>query len=135
MAKNTAAGSRDLLPFVVKILDERHEQYKQRFDGQQQALANALAQTERAVDKAELAMESRLNSLNEFRGTLTTQQSTYITRAEVETRLRLIDERITSVTSTSDRSEGKGSGLNAALGYVIALGALAFAAFNFFASR
>jgi H2-forming N5,N10-methylenetetrahydromethanopterin dehydrogenase-like enzyme len=47
------------------------------------AVQNALAVANQARDKADLAIEKRFESVNEFRNALKDQQGTYITRNEV----------------------------------------------------
>jgi Flp pilus assembly protein TadB len=47
------------------------------------AIQNALAVANQAREKADLAIEKRFESVNEFRNTLKDQQGTYITRNEV----------------------------------------------------
>ncbi len=51
-------------------------------------ISQALASTERAVNKAEVANERRFDSVNEFRNTLGDQQRTLMPRSEVEVIMR-----------------------------------------------
>ena len=54
------------------IINERDRAYTQRFESQ-----------ERAVNKAEIAAEKRLDAVNEFRGQLKDQAATFVTRTEL----------------------------------------------------
>ncbi len=64
---------------LMRAADKR---YEQRFDAQEKAVKDALASADRAVNKAETASEKRLDSVNEFRKTLSDQTGTFLTRAE-----------------------------------------------------
>jgi hypothetical protein len=55
----------------LAILEERDKRYEQQFKAAREAVATALT-----------AMEARLSGMNEFRGSLTDAQKTFITRAE-----------------------------------------------------
>lgn len=112
-----------LATFLLRIIDERDKQYDNRFNAQEKATVAALASSEKAIDKAEMANEKRFESVNEFRKTLADQTSTFITRTEAEAATGRNAERITDLTTRIDKSEGKGAGLNA--GWIYALGALA----------
>lgn len=120
-----------------------------------QALANADAITrlaleaaKEAVNKAEVATEKRFEGVNEFRAALGDQASRLMPRSETEVRLQGLAERVdvntqsilTTAAIQADRigkleldvrtqlalSDGKGTGLKDAWGYII--GAAGFAA-------
>lgn len=55
----------------------------ERFDSQKDALA-----------RAEAGTEKRFDSVNEFRALLATQQSTYITKVEMEARFKAISDKV-----------------------------------------
>jgi hypothetical protein len=131
---------------------------QQRFDAQTKAIDAAMTAQRTAIDaaltaadkatlKAEQAAKDKFESMNEFRGTLTDQNATFMTRAEslsmfernaerIQEIMRRLDgfaardavlaeyDRITTqVQGLSDRvtrSEGKGSGLQAGWGYIVA---------------
>ena len=67
---------------VVRLLQESDKRYEQRFQAQEKSVKDALASADRAVNKAETASEKRLDSVNEFRKTLSDQTGTFLTRAE-----------------------------------------------------
>lgn len=58
-----------------------------------EALTAAQLSSERAIAKAEESNEKRFASVNEFRSTLSDQQKTLITKAEVEYRFSSIDKK------------------------------------------
>ena len=79
---------------LLSIVNERSSANSQRFEAQEKAVAAALAAAKEAVAKAEGAAEKRFDSVNEFRSTLKDQQSTLITRNEVDVRLKSLDDKI-----------------------------------------
>src|ERR1043166_9070375 len=81
--------------FTLKdLIDERHEQYMQRFEAQDKTVVAALAASKEAINKAESAAEKRFDSVNEFRNTLKDQQLTLMSRAEAEVRFKAIEEKV-----------------------------------------
>jgi hypothetical protein len=60
---------------------------------------------QRAVDKAEATMGSRLAGMNEFRDTLKDQASRFITRDD----LRFLQDEVKSLRKITDMAEGKAS--------------------------
>ncbi len=84
---------------------------------------SALMASEKAVSKAEQAMEKRLDAVNEFRAQLSDMIGTFIPRLEAEQRIGAIAEKIDDLATRIDKSEGKGIGLN--IGWVYLLGAVA----------
>jgi hypothetical protein len=103
------------------------------FEGQEKAVAAALAAAEkavaaalsaadRAVAKAEVASEKRFESVNEFRGTLTDQVRTFMPRTEAEQRMQSNAEKTDAIGIRLERIEGRGAGLTA--GWAILTGAV-----------
>jgi len=106
----------------------------QRFEDQDKAVAAALAAqkeavlaalnaADRAVSKAELAAERRFEGVNEFRGQLSDQAATFMSRAEALLQMQANADKIDVLATRMDRTEGRSSGLNA--GWVILVGAVA----------
>jgi hypothetical protein len=112
--------------FLMSVLDERDKRYAQRFADLETALRAALAASEKAIGKAEIATERRFESVNEFRQTLTDQAAQFMTRTEA---LALTDrntERIheqgarqQELADRFNRSEGRGTGITAGWGYLV----------------
>ncbi len=86
------------------IFNERDRAYSQRFEAQEKAVGAALSAAEKAVTKAELAAEKRFDAVNEFRGQLKDQASTFATRNEIEIRFTSLEEKI--VAGKRDSTEG-----------------------------
>lgn len=107
---------RDHLTMLLVATQDKNEV---RFVAMEKATVAALAAAQRAVEKAEIAVEKRLEGMNEFRGTLSDQASMLMPRAEAENRLTTLSERVAALSSRIDRGEGKGSGLSAGWGYLV----------------
>lgn len=98
---------------------------------QKEAVAAALTAADRAVSKAELAAERRFEGVNEFRGQLSDQAATFMSRAEALLQMQANADKIDALATRMDRTEGRSTGLNAgwvifttavaALGVVVAL--------------
>lgn len=102
------------------MLDERYATQVKAVDAafaaQQQAMTTALAAAERAVatalqsaekavTKAEVAQEKRLESVNEFRGQLSDQASTFVRREDVDVRLNAITDRLSETNTRVTKIE------------------------------
>lgn len=114
---------------VAGMRAEADRRYEQRFQDQEKAVAAALAAADRAVAKAELAANSRFDSVNEFRAQLTDQTATFLSRAEADTRTSALADRTDVALNNlsallgalADRVgaiEGRSRGLNDGWGYV-----------------
>jgi hypothetical protein len=113
--KNESGWTVDTLRYAIeqrfvdrdKMLDERkHEQDKQ-------------------VTTALTAINERLGTMNELRGALDDFARRTISREEYDAAHDALVLRVTELASRLDRSEGRGSGLNA--GWIYLLGAIAAA--------
>jgi hypothetical protein len=106
------------------LLDERYatqtKAVESAFSAADRAVNAALLAAEKAVGKAESAAEKRFDAVNEFRGQLADQASTFMPRAEAETRLQALAEKIDDLATRIDKSEGRGTGLNAGWVYLLA---------------
>ena len=156
------------MDLMQKMLDERYATQTKALDAaflaQQTAVTKALeaqekstsaaqAAAERANAKAETAAEKRFDLMNEFRGQLSDQASTFMPRAEAEAlaarlaeRLQDLNDRntehIQGLTDRMNRSEGSSTGAKdnraafiaaAALVVSVLIGAIAL--FNFIGSQ
>jgi hypothetical protein len=90
------------------MLDERYATQTKALDAafvaQQEAMKVALDSAAQAVTKAEVATEKRFEAVNEFRGQLSDQTSTFINRAEVDVRLTAIQDKIAVVERIATHS-------------------------------
>jgi len=95
-----------------------------RFQAMKESTTTALAAAQRAVEKAEGAVEKRLEGMNEFRGSLADQARLLMPRAEADSRIYALGEQLKDLASRIDRQEGRGSGLSAGWGYLVGAVAL-----------
>lgn len=122
----------DRLSQLRDIIDERDERYSQRFQAQQEALnaaleaatqrsdtqllankeqvANALSAAKEAVAKAEVAVEKRFESVNEFRQSLDDLSRLQMPRAEAEALFRTLDEKVAGIIRAQDTTRDQGTG-------------------------
>ncbi len=88
---------------------------------QEKAVMAALTAADRAVTKAELAAERRFEGVNEFRGQLSDQAATFISRAEALLQIQTNADKIDALATRIDRTEGRSTGLNAGWTILVAL--------------
>lgn len=106
--------------YFEAVLSERDRAVLAAFAAQKSAVDAALAAADRAVAKAEDAAERRFESVNEFRAQLKDQQIGLITRAEADVEFRAMRDKIDLLTNRMDRTEGRGSGADKTVQYVLA---------------
>jgi hypothetical protein len=91
-----------------KLMDERHDRYRERDDSRKVAVADALAavkeqtsaaflSSEKAIVKAEEAQKSYNERTNELRGTLDDQARMLLPRAEADARFQGFEEKVDDV--------------------------------------
>lgn len=73
-------------------------------------IAVALAASEKAIIKAEIANEKRFENVNEFRATLADQQNTLLPRSEYTVQYKVLVDRIADLESVTRDYRGKFSG-------------------------
>jgi len=134
---------------VEKRIDQRFtdadKRYEQRFEAQQKAIVEAQTAAQKGVDaafaaakeatsKAELAADKRFEGVNEFRGQLSDQAATFITRVEAEARMIALSEKVSELSSRVNVTSGRAAGeldarglAVAAVGILIALAAVVVA--------
>ena len=83
------------------LLREMEKRYEQRFDAQ-----------EKAVLKAEVATEKRLEGVNEFRKTLSDQQSTFVSKEVSDARFKSLENLVAVLTAQQQQNSGRGAGRN-----------------------
>jgi len=105
------------------ISQEEYLTYKQYVEARLKAI-------EDATDVRASNLESRLQSVNEFRGQLTDQAATLITRTEVESEVESIKERITKLELSKAELEGKASQAQLYVAWAIGLAGLMVALFK-----
>ena len=90
------------------------------------AIETAMMAAEKAATIAAVSTERRLSDLNELRGVVTDQQENFMSRTEADLRLTNIAARLATLEGLSQRSEGKGAGLNTV--WIVVVGAAAVVA-------
>ena len=101
-------------------VDTLKEYVTQRFTDNQKAVDAALVAQEKAIIKAETATEKRFESVNEFRQTLTDQTNTFMPRAESETRMQALAEKVNELTNRVNISDGAKQGAQLTTGKIYA---------------
>jgi hypothetical protein len=81
-----------------------------RFDAQKEAVNAALAASDRAVNKAELASEKRFDAVNEFRAALADSARLLMPRSEAEQRMAAIEKMVNDLKITVDAGNNKDTG-------------------------
>jgi hypothetical protein len=108
---------------------------RERFDVQTKA-SEALAEAGRtAINKAEAAVEKRLEALNELRSMVSDQQSTFIARVEADTKMAGNTKDIIMLSSRIDKIDGRGAGFQASWAIIVAIVMVALGGFGLYLSR
>lgn len=107
VAKVELAAEKTYLEAAIAGLKEA---FGQMVKHQQELTAQALASADKAVLKAEVAAEKRFESVNEFRATLSDQQSQLATKTEVNLRFKALEDRVNSVVEDAREIKGRGAG-------------------------
>ena len=122
---NTGVNLREFftlwLENIDRFMDERDRRYETRFEGQEKAVAAALAAadkqvttafsaSEKAVAKAEDAQKDYNQRSNEFRGQLDDQAKTLMPRSEALVRFEAVESRVSALETYRHQNEGKSSG-------------------------
>lgn len=122
---------------LEKVTDAKFVTYRTLVDSQAEKVALALAASDKAVSKAEMANEKRFEGLGELRGTLAEQTGSLMPRTEATALATSLTERIdssvhtlevglTDLKSRLDRQEGKSGGYASGAGALVAgIGVLA----------
>lgn len=103
-----------LFAFIITAAQAQTVTWKeytdQRFESMQQA-----------VNKSEIAMEKRFESVNEFRNTLSDQQRTFVSRAEYDANVISLNTQLSEIKATLDKYENMKAGGSNILYLIIAI--------------
>jgi hypothetical protein len=80
-----------------RLTDAKFITHRTLLERHADTVALALAASDKAVTKAEIATEKRFESVNEFRQTLSDQTKTFLARTEFMAELKAIEERQSSL--------------------------------------
>ena len=101
---------------------------EERISGMNTAIQLALSSAEKALVKADYALEKRLDNLNELRGAMQDQAKTYLPRAEYNVqhealafRITTNDKRITDLQENVARAVAMTSGKSAGTSQVMSI--------------
>jgi hypothetical protein len=119
------------LAALQRLMDERDRRYEERFVAMDEKTSLALAASEKAVVKAEMATEKRFDSVNEFRDTLRDQASQLLPRAEADSKFAAVNEKFEDIKKSgmAQRNWGVGTAL-AILALLISIAALVLRGFG-----
>jgi hypothetical protein len=119
-----------LILALQKEGNEREERNKERFAGAKESVSVAMASAEKAISKAEIATDKRLDGVNELRGALSDQTSTLLPRSEYSVQHGSLVEKIDGAIVRLTQIESQATGKKVGLGMVgsFALGAFAILA-------
>jgi hypothetical protein len=121
--------------WITAMLDERDRRYQQRFDGNERSVRDALASAALAVNKAEAAVNTRLEGMNEFRDALKDQTATLMPRSEFDVQFKALGDstkesldrlstQLASIREVQGTSTGRQVGGERVTGVVLAIGSL-----------
>jgi hypothetical protein len=116
---------------VIDLSEERESRNNERFQSSEkavttafaaakEAVAAAMAASEKAVTKAEAASEKRQDASNEIRAAMIDQQKLFADKAQSEFRFNATDKRLDGIDLMLSRQEGRGAGVSASWGYLVA---------------
>jgi ABC-type antimicrobial peptide transport system permease subunit len=97
------------------------EYTESRFEAYKVYTESRLVSLEKATSIAASNMEKRLEGMNEFRDQLRDQTGTFITRIEIESQIKKIEEDIKVLRESKANLEGKASQQSVYIAYLIAL--------------
>jgi hypothetical protein len=83
-----------------------------RFDAQEKAVNAALAASDRAVNKAEMASEKRFDAVNEFRAALNDSSRLLMPRSEAEQSYKVLANKVETLETRVNTREDRGTGEN-----------------------
>ena len=106
---------------MQRQLDAMERLLDQRYAMQTTALDAALAAQQRATTTALAANDKKLDSMNEVREQLARQAATMMTRAESIARHDAAAEKIDDLGTRLDKMDGRGAGLSAGWGILVAV--------------
>ena len=93
-------------------LEARFEALREQISAQKESVTIAMAAADRAVTKAETAVEKRFESMNEFRGALNDSARLMMPRNEAEQSFRILSEKIDEVSKRQTSKEDHGAGMS-----------------------
>lgn len=106
--------------YIDKQVCSLREAAEKEIAALERTLTSRLDAAQRAVEKAEHSVDLRLAGMNEFRSALTDQAATFLTRQESDIWRSNLLEKVHSLETRLDKAEGRGGGMQALWGWIIA---------------
>lgn len=139
---NAEAGDVTLKEFLLTVINEREDKYIEqhkyvlnqldKFDSRHMLLLTrlegfslknevvaAMASSEKAVSKAEMATEKRFDSVNEFRAQMADMQTTLVRKSEVDLRFESLEKKVDAAVAMLQLNQGRSTGLSSAGGVLV----------------
>ena len=108
-----------LREYVEALFTEREKAVEAALAAQEKAVTAALDASDKAITKAEGNAEKWRENANEWRGAMSDRDRQLPSRREVEQATKALDARLATVERAIQSEQGRSSGTNAAIGYVI----------------
>src|SRR5678809_79588 len=105
-------------------LRERDRFYLEKFKSQDEKTNLAMSSSERATTKAEMAVEKRFESVNEFRKSLSDQTATFLSKSEAEPRFQSLAEKVENIRINQGASGGRQAGIASTIAAVVLISTL-----------
>lgn len=102
-----------------EFMEERDKRYSLRANTQDNAVTIAMDGAKAALNKADAAIEKRLEGLNELKGMAENQSRTFARDAEVKLSEQALSKRIEDIADTVRDRNAHGSGVKDAWGYFV----------------
>lgn len=97
-----------LKEFFLTLLEERKQQFNNRFEAM-----------DKAVSTATSSLDKRLDTMNEFRNTLKDQNATFLTKTEYDNRHTELSKQIEDLKLSRAEMAGKASQSSVNLAYAV----------------
>lgn len=110
-----------------ELMEERDKRYAQQAASQEAAVKASMQNSKFALEKADTALEKRLDSLNELRGMLSDQSREFARSEEVRLLITGLERQLIAVDSLVQHQIARGGGIKELLGYIVAFAGVAIA--------
>lgn len=109
-----------LREYVERVLADQEKRFLDALNAQKEAVGIAFAASEKAVLAAEENAKGWRQNANEWRGAMTDRERDFVRAIQHQTDIDNVRKDTRDMKERLDRGEGKGAGLNAGWGYLIA---------------
>lgn len=109
-----------LREYVERFLGEQEKRFTDALNAQKEAVGIAFAASEKAVVAAEENAKGWRENANEWRGAMTDREREFVRTTSHSADMENMRKDLRDLKERLDRGEGKGAGLNAGWGYLIA---------------